>query len=109
MDRALSLLIFWVCVLMLILIFFFRCSKEEEAIIPTTRFNTTFDLLTNGGTSKPWRLDSISTNNGEWFTLQHEWYEADYTYYGNKLLTITHKNYPTITMEYTLLTFIEDV
>ncbi|KKM19255.1 hypothetical protein LCGC14_1657470 [marine sediment metagenome] len=77
------------------------CEKEET-IIPQTRFNTTFDLLTNGGTSKPWKLDSISTNSNNTFILAPEWYEADYTYYVHNLMTITHPRYNTITMDYIL-------
>ncbi len=85
-----------------ILILLTSCNTETSAPKPSPILNTTFDLLTNGGTSKPWKLDSAIAEEGYPFEIDSGWYQADYTYYGHNLMTITHPRYNTITMDYIL-------
>ena len=64
--------------------------------------NSTYNLLTNKGTSKVWNLDFVVTEEGDNFQLNRGWYEADYTYYGDGSMNITHPNYNRIRLFYML-------
>ena len=64
--------------------------------------NSTYNLLTNRGTYKVWNLDFVVTEAGDDFQLNKGWYEADYTYYGDGSINITHPDYNRIRLFYML-------
>ena len=87
----------------LLFIFIVGCTSGD--ILDTTNYgagNSTYNLLTNKGTSKIWNLDFVVTEEGDDFQLNSGWYEADYTYYGDGSMRITHPNYNSINLFYML-------